>query len=368
MPNFLTNRVTRRSLLKAGALMTFAPIIDTAAIPSAAEAATKAPAKVLDFLTYADVAKAEREGELVYYGHHSEAGIGNLLTAFRKDFPKIKTRYYRAQAGALYSKLLSERSAGRFLADAFQLTDVSAAIDFQKKGGFEHYISPEAKAYKPEYLSNPPGSYFWAGVTFAGIAYNTAKLKTEDAPKNWKDLLNPKYAGLSVKLATSGTQFMQWYILRKLYGDGFWKEFAKLKPIGFDSRAQLYDRLAKGDDKLCGTAEYDGYILYKGKGASIEFVAAPDGLTATPTVLGIVTKAPHPEVAKLFMDWAMSTRGQAIYQGDEELLDLSVRTDAPPMVTGKRLPDFKLLFPTDWPDYIASHDTFVKEWNAIMGL
>ena len=46
----------------------------------------------------------------------------------------------------------------------------------------------------------------------------------------------------------------------------------------------------------------------------------------------------------------------------------SVRTDAPPMMSGQRLRDFKLLIPTDIPDYLASHDAFLKEWNGLLGL
>jgi hypothetical protein len=38
------------------------------------------------------------------------------------------------------------------------------------------------------------------------------------------------------------------------------------------------------------------------------------------------------------------------------------------MLTGKKLSDFKLLFPSDWADFQASHAAFVKEWNSIMGL
>ncbi|HYL79329.1 MAG TPA: hypothetical protein VEU07_00870, partial [Candidatus Acidoferrum sp.] len=78
--------------------------------------------------------------------------------------------------------------------------------------------------------------------------------------------------------------------------------------------------------------------------------------------------APHPEAAKLFIDWALSLRGQAVYQNNKILLYGSIRSDAPVMVTGKRLSDFKLLFPSDWADFVASHEAFVKEWNAMMGL
>lgn len=368
MFNFMRCQIARSRVLRAGAILAAVSIILAVGAPTAL-AGAKAPVKVLDFLTGADVAKAEQEGELVYYGHDSESGIATLLDAFKKDFPKIKTSYVRLQTGALYAKLTSERSAGRFLVDAVQFSDVAPAIDFQKKGGYEQYLLPETAVFKSEYLSNPAGYFAWGGATFAGISYNKERVKGEQIPKVWKDILNPAFKdNISAKFASSGSQHVNWYMLRKLYGDGFWKEFAKQKPRGFDSRAQLFDRLSKGDDAVCGMAEYAGYVLVKEKGADIEFVEPPDGLTATPIILGIPTKAPHPEAAKLFIDWALSLRGQAVYQGAKILLYGSVRPDAPPMATGKRLSDFKLLFPSDWADFVATHETFVKEWNAIMGL
>ena len=360
--------VTRRGFLKTGALVAAVPLL--ADVPfAAAQSPARNATKVHDFQTSADVAKAEQEGEVVYYGHDSEQGIAILLEAFRKDFPKIKTSYVRLQTGALYAKITAERSAGRFGVDVLQLSDISPAIDFQKKGGWEQYMSPEYAAYKPEYQSTPAGYFGVPGVGFSGIAYNRAKVKPEQAPKTWKDINNPAYKdGVSVKLATSGMQHSQWYMLRKLYGNDFWQEFAKQRPKGFDSRAQLFDRLAKGDDRVCALAEYAGYTLFKEKGAEIDFVAPGDGLPATPALIGVVNRAPHPEAAKLFLDWAISNRGQAVYQTQTILLYGSVRNDAPPMATGKKLSDFKLLFPTDWSDFQASHGAFVKEWNALMGL
>jgi iron(III) transport system substrate-binding protein len=358
--------VTRRRFLRTGALAATGATLLARAPSAPAQGRTT---KVHDFTTGADVGKAEQEGEVVYYGHDGEAGIGVLLDAFKKDFPKIKTSYVRLQTGALYAKVTAERSAGRFGVDVLQLSDVSPAIDFQKKGGWEQYMSPEYSAYKPEHLSTPAGFFGVPGVSFAGIAYNRTKLKPELAPKGWKDILNPAYKdGISAKLATSGMQHAQWYILRKLYGPEFWQEFAKLRPRGFDARAQLFDRLSKGDDKICALAEYAGYTLFQEKGAEIEFVSPPDGLPAIAIYIGVVNRAPHPEAARLFVDWALSKRGQAVYQNQKILLYGSVRNDMGAMPTGKRLSDFKLLFPTDWNDYVASHPVFVKEWNSIMGL
>lgn len=361
--------LTRRRVLKAGAALMAAPLAEIASGTAGAQPSGKTPTKVLDFTTYADVAKAEQEGAFVFYCHENEAGTAAIVDAFHKDFPKIQTSYVRAQTGALYNKLLTERSAGRFDVDVIQLSDLAPALDLQKKGGYEIYQSPEAAAYKPEYLSNPPGAFFWTGTTFGGIGYNTARVKAEDAPKTWKDLLDPRWRNsMSCKISASGLQFVQWYELRKLYGDDYWKAFAKQRPRAFDSRVQLFDRLAKGDDKICGLAEYAAYVLYKERGAEIEFVAPPDGLPATPMALGIVEKPPHPEVAKLFIDWAMSARGQEVYQQNPNLVYGSVRTNAPPMRGGKHLSDFKLLFPTDYADYLASRDKFTKEWNSMLGL
>ena len=358
---------TRRSMLQLGLAAT--------ALPAAGLLAGRAGAqglpvtRVLDFDTSADIAKAEQEGEILLYTQDGEAGAAGVVDAFTKDFPKIKGNYVRAQNGALYSKILAERSAGRFGCDVIQFSEIGTAMDFQKRGGYEHYVSPQIPAYAAEHLSTPAGDYFWSGVTFGGIAYNTTKVAAADAPKTWKDLLDPRWRnGVSTKQATSGLQFVQWYELRRLYGDGFWKEFAKQRPRGFDSRVQLFDRLAKGDDKVTMLGEYGGYLLYKEKGAPLAFVAPEDGLPASPLVAGIVSKGPHPEAGKLFIDWLMSLRGQAHYQNSPYLYYGSVRKDAPAMPDGTRLRDYKLLAPTDIAAYVASHDAFNKEWNGMLGL
>jgi iron(III) transport system substrate-binding protein len=369
MSSFTKTGSTRRNVLKAGAALTAVSMGGAAARHALAQVAGKPPIKVLDFFTYADVAKAEQEGQLVFYCHENEAGTAAIMDGFHAAFPKIKTSYVRAQTGALYNKILSERSAGRFDVDVIQFSDLAPAVDFQKKGGYELYVSPEATAYKGEYLSMPVGYFFWTGVTFAGIAYNRVKVKAEEAPKTWKDLLDPRWRNaISCKISASGLQFVQWYTFTKLYGPGYWKEFAKQRPRAFDSRVQLFDRLAKGDDKVCALAEYAAHILYRDKGAEVDFVAPDDGLPATPLVVGMLDRAPHPQAARLFIDWAMSNRGQAFYQSNPNLIYGSLRSDAPPMATGKRLRDFKLLFPADFADYMASQNTYNKEWNAMLGL
>ena len=207
---------------------------------------SKSPTKVLDFLTNADVAKAEQEGQLVFYCHENEAGTAGIMEGFSKDFPKIKTSYVRAQTGALYSKILSERRPAASTSTCSSSPTWRRLSISRRRAATNTMSRRNRGAYKKDNLSSPNGYFFWTGVDPAGIAYNADKVTGSDAPKAWKDILDPRWKGkISCKISASGLQFVQWYMLRKLYGDGFWKEFAKLQPHAFDSRVQLFDRLPR---------------------------------------------------------------------------------------------------------------------------
>ena len=170
---------------------------------------------------------------------------------------------------------------------------------------------------------------------------------------------------INAKSANSGLQAATWYVLSKELGADYWEKFAMQKPHAFDSQVQQYDAVVNGQDKVVECAEYDGYLLYKEKRAPLEFVMPARGVPATPEAFGIVDKAPHPNAARLFLDWILSLAGQkpfmdAIYQN-------AARPDAPPPPGGVSLREMKVLFPSDWQDFVASRPAFVKTWQAITG-
>ena len=222
-------------------------------------------------------------------------------------------------------------------------------------------------AYKSDFKSSPEGYWTWGALIVAGLAYNPKLLKPEDAPKTWKDALDPKYTGvINAKTSTSGLQHVAWYELRNLYGDEYFQKLAELKPRGFNSYVQQFDRMVSGQDTIVHTAQYSAYLLSKAKGAPVEFVFPEEGLALTPGVLGVVAEAPHPNAAQLFMDWFLSVPGQKVY---DEISSLSSpRTDAPPPPGGLPIDRFKLLYPKDWQAFLATHDQFVKAWSKVTGV
>jgi len=325
------------------------------------------PQQLQGFKTCADLAKAEAEGEVVIYSTNPEAAAQKLLAVFRGQFPKIKTNYVRLQAGALYAKVLAERQAKSYLVDALQLSDMGMVLDFQKKGGYVRYVSPEMAVFKEEAKSQPEGYWTWGAMGPAGIAYNPNVVSEAESPKNWHDLLDPKWAdAVNVKVSNSGLQHVSWFELRGKYGAEYWKKFGELKPRAFDSYVQQYDRLVNQQDKVIHTAQYSGYLEWKAKGAPVAFNVPPDGMPATPETWGIVANAPHPNAGRLFLDWLLSPVGQnALEQG---LYTHSLRPDVPPPPGGLPIAQIKLLVPEDWQAFLTSRPEFQREWDRMTGL
>jgi iron(III) transport system substrate-binding protein len=343
------------------------------AVVWAGSALAEAPAKLCDkprqmdgFKTCADVDKAKAEGAFVLYSTDPEQGQVKLLAAFNKMFPEIKTSYVRLQAGALYAKVLSERQAKSYLVDVIQISDMGMILDFQRRGGFRQYISPQMSAFKPQYKSNPEGFFTWGSIIMAGIAYNPNNVATAEAPKKWEDLLDPKWKdAINVKVSNSGLQHGVWYMLKPILGMDYFKKFAEQKPRAFDSYVQQYGRLVDGQDKIIMGAQYSGYIEFKAKGAPLAFVFPETGVPTVSETYGIVADGPHPNAAELFMDWFLAPVGQQALS--DALLLHSPRDDVPAPAGSVPLKDMKLLIPADWNAFEKDRPEFAKEWDRIVG-
>ena len=221
------------------------------------------------------------------------------------------------------------------MVDALQLSDIGLVLDFQKRDGWQHYPSPEHAAFKPDQQSKPAGYWAWGSIGVVGLAYNTNLVTAEQAPKNWKDALDPRWTdSITVKAATSGVQ--------------------------------QFGRVIDGQDAIVHTAGYAPYLELKAKGAPLGFNFPPDGLPIDVGGIGIVAEPPHPQAARLFMDWLLGVPGQTALV--EEAFAYSPRADVHPPAGAVPLESLKLLYPDDWEAFEKSHPQFVKDWNKITGI
>ena len=78
-------------------------------------------------------------------------------------------------------------------------SDAAHFITWKGQGWLQPYVTVDIAENVPEEYRDADGTFVNQRTHLSAIAYNTNLVKPEDAPKGFKDLLDPKYAGKLVK-------------------------------------------------------------------------------------------------------------------------------------------------------------------------
>ena len=307
---------------------------------------------------------AKKEGKFVWYTSMPTAGAVAYLDAFKKKYPFLDvSEFFRSTSYKTYSRVNIETQAGKHIADSAHVALVSANREWKSKGWLMKYDSPAYDGY-PEAIMDRG---YWAPMrTFAiAMAYNKNILSGKQIPTAWWDLTDPKWKGLiGVEGADSGGQQIEWYVLRKELGEGFWQKIAANKPRIYSGSGATMNGLLRGEIKV---GMYGmGFAVYRQReleGAPIEGIWPKEGVPINIAPLAIMASAPHPNAAKLFQDWALSQEGQT------EMVKLvgaySGRSDVPSAKGNPKWGTFKALYVDDWDKFNESTEDFKKVWQSI---
>ncbi|HLG69987.1 MAG TPA: ABC transporter substrate-binding protein [Chloroflexota bacterium] len=146
-----------------------------------------------------------------------------------------------------------------------------------------------------------------------GITYNTNKLKGDQVPKTLQDLLKPEFKGhLASTPYAAGFDY--------LASDEMWGE-QKLFDFLPKFSAQLSGLLRCSEMDRIGNGEFDAFALdcsqgetlrRKSQGAPVDLVVPSDAAFTTLLYLGVTKGTPHPNAAKLFVNYMSSREAQDI--------------------------------------------------------
>ncbi|MBL8674210.1 MAG: extracellular solute-binding protein, partial [Rhodospirillales bacterium] len=164
---------------------------------------------------------------------------------------------------------------------------------------------------------DPDGMYHVASIGLIGITHNTQKVKPQDAPKNWTDLLDPKWRN-QVSLghpAFSGYVGIWTLTMTKLYGWSYFEKLEKNKPqIGrsiLDTQTML-----KAGERTVAAGSYPPAYEAAAKGDPMGVVYPTDGTVMIIAPQGIIKGSKHPNAAKLFQEWMLSAECSAVQAED----------------------------------------------------
>lgn len=254
---------------------------------------------------------AKKEGELTYYTADELPQANKLKAAFEKKYG-VKVNVLRASSSILYNRVLQEFDTGVNAADVLMTAVIDHFDTAKNKAMLQPFTPADIKLYSnPTYYD--PGHYWHAyRLAPSTINYNKNLLKGDMIPKTWKDLADPKYKD---KLAqgdpkASGASAVIDYNLVKMYG---WQYFEALKKNNILTQQSCSQpNLISSGERLMIPCDYGTKAAAKLVNLPIDSVFPQDGVFVILSPMAVLAKAPHPNAAKLFINWVLSPEGQTL--------------------------------------------------------
>ncbi len=312
-----------------------------------------------------------RRTPLVLYSPHGRDLLSLVEKTYEKAHPEIDVRWLDMGSQEVYDRVRSE--AANPQADLW----FGGPQEIFAHGAADGLLAP----YRPRWADavpassrNPQNLYFGLYRTAPVLVFNARAVAAAEAPRDWDDLLLPKWKGkilirdplasgtmrtlfgmiLERSVAATGDTRRGFEWLRRL--DGQTKQYV-LNP------ALLMTQLERREGLLT-VWELTDVLWQRKRGSSINFHFAASGSPVIDDAIGLVKGAPHPREAKAFLEWVGSPEAAALAARDA--FRLPARTDIPaaslPPWTRDVLRDLKPA-PVDWAMIAARGQEWMTTWD-----
>jgi len=268
---------------------------------------------------------AKKEGQVAVY---TKVGYDGVFAAFQKKYPEIKVVSVAGQAADITNRLIAERRAEKYIADVFSFGVRSTQSLMQIKGLdpirsllLLPEVVDESKWYEGHVYTDPEKTYILRYLSVAeqqlGLNTNLIRDQKKEFNSYW-DLLNPKWKGKivarDVRTAGPGNgNMLFWYHNAQLGPTFLRRVFGEMDLTLTRYSRQATDWLAQGKFVICFFCSEDVEIG-KRQGLPIDSMDVNwkegSGLVSQSGNLAVLKNAPHPNAAKVFINWLLSREGQ----------------------------------------------------------
>lgn len=258
-----------------------------------------------------DPDKAKQEGRIVFYTSWGPSDADYVVKAFEKKFPPLRVEAVRASSEKTLNRLITEQRAGQFLGDVVAVSGIQSGI-LKERNGLERYRSKEAGNFPTDWQDD-----YGVGVhqTVYVIGYNSRLVAPATAPKDFDDLLQPRWKG------QLGWDMEEYYLFGALLkargrdkGLDFWRRLAEQK-INFRKGYTLLSELVSAGEFPVAVSLYQHRVdEYQEKGAPLQWAASNPLVGGDPNRISLLKNAPRPNAARLFIDFILSLDGQRLLQ------------------------------------------------------
>src|SRR5918999_2086176 len=246
---------------------------------------------------------------VVVYTSLAPTESGPLAQAFEKK-TGIKVELWRAISEKVVQRALTEARARRFAVDVIETNGPEMEMLAREKLFVElsspHLADLPASAILKHRLWIPDRLNFFV------VAYNTAKVRREELPKDYLGFLDPKWKG---RIGIEATDVEWMATLVKKWGTeagmAHFRKLAEMRPDVRKGHVLLAELIAAGEIPVGLTVYNSNAETLKRRGAPIDWVPIQP-VVARPQGIAIARNAPNPRGAQAFVDFVLSPEGQEL--------------------------------------------------------
>jgi iron(III) transport system substrate-binding protein len=279
------------------------------------------------------VAAAKKEGVVTVYNANA-VNRPALVDAFQEAYPDIKVELTVARQDEQINRIDAERRAGRYLSDVF-VGGTGPGLVTLKQAGFSAPLQP--MLVLPEVLDTSAwlGNKLWwadasepyTALMFQGslqipVAYNTRSVDPTQFKTYW-DLLDPKWKGkiasTDIRRVGPGLVAARFIYLHPQLGPEYMRRlFSEMDLTLSSDQRQLIDWVAQDRFPL-GIFLFDTEVsMAAEQGLPVQLAVGQfkEGEPLGPSggTLYLIDRAPHPNAAKVYINWLLSREGQMAWQ------------------------------------------------------
>lgn len=253
---------------------------------------------------------AQREKEITFYSSLQPPQIEPFSRAFQKRYPFVKVNPVRLSGSRVVTRVQSEMNGGRNLVDVVNVSGEEAAA-LKKVGTLDPYHSPQREFYAPS-GKDKDGYFSVVSLITMVLGYNSNMVKRAEVPKNYDDLLQPRWKS---QMFLDNEAFDWFAVLLKQFGREkgmqFMRALAKQDVTLIRGRTAQAQLLVAGEKPIAIVQSGNTMLDYKAKGAPVD-MSILDPYMALANYIMLAKHAPHPHAAALFIDWSLSDEGQQL--------------------------------------------------------
>jgi len=285
---------------------------------------------------------ARKEGKVVWYTSLALTSSEKVAKLFETAYPGVKVEVHRTGSQRILQRMMQELQANIKNVDVVHTSDAGHYVLLKEKKLLMRYTPAGVEVFGAGF-KDKDGYHYGLRATVNVIAYNTKVVSPAEAPRTWKDLLDPKWRGRLVTAHPGYSGVIATHVLAlvHLHGWDYFKALAQNKPMLVQSAVDPSGVVASGERPVAANGGDYTFYQVKKKGNPVEIVYPKEGVPLVVSPSAITSFAPHPNAARLFTDFIFSREIQQVLADTEGLYSGNPQVTYPS--DKPRLSDLKVL-------------------------